>query len=122
MPGTRLTPICYWAPRLLALLHVGFVSLFALDVFGEGYGLWDTAVALSIHLIPTALLLLALIIAWRWEGAGAALYLGLALIWLLEFGPDGDWLAYLAVAGPLVVVGLLFLIDRHHRAGLVPSR
>jgi hypothetical protein len=119
MYRTNLTPVWFWAPRLLALLHAGFVSLFALDVFNEGYGLWETAAALSMHLIPTALLLLALAIAWRWEGAGAALYLGLALMWLLEFGPEGEWPAYLVVAGPLAVIGLLFLVDRHHRARLV---
>lgn len=121
MRHTTVTPSWCWMPRLLALLHAGFVSLFALDVFGEGYGLWQTAAALSMHLIPTALLLLVLAVAWRWQGAGAFLYAGLALLWLLEFGPEGEWPAYLAVAGPLFVIGLLFLAERHHRARLVQS-
>ena len=27
-----------WTPRVLAILYAAFISVFALDVFGEGYG------------------------------------------------------------------------------------
>jgi hypothetical protein len=30
----------FWTPRLLSILFAIFISLFALDVFGEGYGFW----------------------------------------------------------------------------------
>lgn len=29
-------------PRILAILYIAFISMFALDVFGGGYGLWGT--------------------------------------------------------------------------------
>ena len=35
----------FWAPRILCILFAVFVSLFALDVFGEGYGFWETILA-----------------------------------------------------------------------------
>jgi hypothetical protein len=57
-------------PRILAILFAAFLSVFALDVFGEGYWFWGTIRALFMHLIPTMIVLAALIIAWRWEGVG----------------------------------------------------
>ena len=48
--------------------------MFALDVFSEERGLWRILAALSIHLIPSSVLIAGLILAWRWEGIGAALY------------------------------------------------
>jgi hypothetical protein len=36
-----LSSILYWAPRLLGILFSLFVSIFALDVFGQGYGFWE---------------------------------------------------------------------------------
>jgi len=42
----------YWAPRIIAILFIVFISLFALDVFIEGYGFWETIVALFMHLVP----------------------------------------------------------------------
>ena len=66
--------VVFWLPRILCLLFAVFISLFALDVFGEGYGFWETIVAFLIHLIPTGLILIALAIAWRWEWIGAILF------------------------------------------------
>ena len=31
-------PVLFWTPRILCILFAIFISLFALDVFGEGYG------------------------------------------------------------------------------------
>ncbi|MGQ0603506.1 MAG: DUF7670 domain-containing protein [Anaerolineales bacterium] len=55
--------LLFWIPRILTILFAGFVSLFALDVFVEGYGFWETLLALLMHLIPTGLILLSLAIA-----------------------------------------------------------
>ena len=52
----------FWLPRVLSALFAAFISLFALDVFGAGYGLWETIWALFVHLIPTWLILAALAI------------------------------------------------------------
>jgi hypothetical protein len=113
-----LLPVLFWLPRGLAILFAGFISLFALDVFSEARGLRDTLMALLIHLIPTGLLLLALAIAWRWEGAGALLFIGLALIYVIGVDARMDWPAYLFIAGPLFLIGGLFLVDQHYRTRL----
>jgi len=62
--------VLFWGPRILCILFAVFVSLFALDVFGEGFGFWQTIIALVMHLIPTYVVVIALVIAWRWEWVG----------------------------------------------------
>ena len=42
----------FWTPRILCIVFALFLSLFSLDVFGEGYGFWETLLALLIHLVP----------------------------------------------------------------------
>ena len=59
--------LLFWLPRGFCLLFAAFISLFALDVFSEGYSLGETLVALFMHLIPTFVILLALAVAWRRE-------------------------------------------------------
>jgi hypothetical protein len=50
---TRMRQLLFWSPRVLTPIFAVFLSLFALDVFEEGYGFWDTVVALFMHLIPS---------------------------------------------------------------------
>ena len=96
----------YWLPRVLSILFALFISLLALDVFGEGYNFWETLVALFMHLIPTFILVAVLAIAWRWERVGAALFLALAIIYLVL--TDGRMLT---IPIPLIVMSLLFLVS-----------
>ena len=73
----------FWTPRALSILFIAFLSLFALDVFDGHLGFWQTALALTMHLIPSFVLIAALVLAWRWEWIGAALYgaAGLLYVW-----------------------------------------
>ena len=72
----------FWTPRALSILFIAFLSLFALDVFGEHSGFWQTALALTMHLIPSFVLIAALVLAWRWEWIGAALYGAAGLLYV----------------------------------------
>lgn len=63
--------LLFWTPRIAALSFAAFVSLFALDVLAEGSGLWETLLALLIHLIPVGIMLIGIAIAWRYEWVGA---------------------------------------------------
>lgn len=106
-----LARVLYWAPRVLSLLFAGFISLFALDVFGVGYGFWETLLALTIHLIPTALILLIAALAWRWEWLGALAYLGMAAWYILLTGGEEHWTAYLVIVGSLLLLAVLYLLS-----------
>jgi hypothetical protein len=108
----------YWTPRVLGILFSLFVSLFALDVFGVGYGYWETILALLIHLIPVYLLIIGLAIAWRWEWAGALLFIGFGALYLAMAWGQFRWDVYLVMAGVPFLVGVLFLVDWLYRAEL----
>ncbi|MBZ0198385.1 MAG: hypothetical protein K8H86_00840, partial [Ignavibacteriaceae bacterium] len=58
----RTKQILFWAPRVLSIFFALFASLFALDVFNNGYNLGNTLLVLAIHLIPTVILIAAIVI------------------------------------------------------------
>jgi hypothetical protein len=110
--------LLYWAPRALCIVIAVFISMFVLDVFGEGRGFWETALALLIHLIPTCLVLILLAVSWRWEWVGAALFIALAVLYVIVFWGRFVWTTYAFISGPLLLVGVLFLLNWHYRAEL----
>ena len=83
----------FWTPRILTILFILFISLFALDVFGNGYGFWETVLALFMHLIPSFVLIVVLIIAWRYDLVGAIGFVlaGLLYIFTLFKNPEFEW-------------------------------
>ena len=101
----------YWAPRVLTLLFAAFISIFALDVFGENQGFWQTLGALAMHLIPTFLIILLLVLAWRWEWVGAAGFLALSLLYLVTSWGRFHWSAYAVISGGLFLLAVLFFVS-----------
>ncbi|MFH2103547.1 MAG: hypothetical protein ABIJ39_09375 [Chloroflexota bacterium] len=98
----------YWTPRILAVVFILFVSMFAMDVFAEGYGIWEAAVALFMHLLPSIGMVIALVLGWKWEWLGSVGF-GLAGVWFLVI-TWGHWGVVLMFAGvPLLIAGL-FLV------------
>jgi hypothetical protein len=116
---TSIKRVLFWTPRVLCILFAMFLSLFALDVFSEGYGFWETILALLIHLVPVYIVVIVLVMAWRWEWVGAILFIALALFYLVwswgRFHRIG-----LVIPGPLVLIGVLFLFNWKYRAQLRP--
>ena len=108
----------FWTPRILCILFAVFVSMFAADVFGEGYGFWETVVALLIHLVPTYIVIIALVVAWRRDWIGAILFIGLAVFYLVWAWGRFTWINYLVMSGPLFLVGVLFLVNWLYRVEL----
>ncbi len=113
--------ILFWSPRVLGILIAIFVSLFALDVFGEGYSSWETIAALAMHLIPTLVILIVLGIAWRWEWTGGFLFVALGVLYITLFWEPSNLPAYLIISGPLFLAGILFLLDGCYRKANLPK-
>lgn len=113
--------LLYWTPRALCIVFAGFVSIFALDVFDGNKGFWATMGALAVHLIPTYLILIALAVTWRWEWVGAVLFIGLAVLYVVMAWGRFHWQVYAIMSGPLVVVGVLFLLNWIWRGELKPK-
>ena len=104
----RLTKrMLYWTPRVLCIAFAIFISIFALDVFGERLPFWRMLLALFMHLVPTFVLLGLLAIAWKWEWVGGVGFIGLGVYYYV-------WMThgrYFLVALPALVIGLLFFAN-----------
>jgi hypothetical protein len=124
----------FWTPRALSILFIAFLSLFALDVFDGRHSLREMMTAFLIHQIPVFVLIISLILAWRWEWIGAVLYGAAGLLhiaWVLfiqtHMPPAMQPGAILLVAGPAMAISGLFLANwRKHdevraAAGKVPD-
>lgn len=110
--------LLFWTPRVLSIIFIAFLSLFALDVFDGHHSFWQTVLAFIIHLIPVFVLIGALILAWRWEWIGAALYgiAGLLYVWWAitvprPIPPGVRFIWILTIAVPAFVIGGLFLAN-----------
>jgi hypothetical protein len=112
----------YWTPRILGIAFAAFISLFALDVFGEGHGFWESLLGFAIHMIPTALFIILLVLAWRWEWVGTVAFLALGAYYLLSTWGRMHWAAYVTISGPLVLLSVLFLANWLKRSDLKPDR
>ena len=113
--------LLFWTLRILCILFAVFVSLFALDVFGEGYGFWKTLLALLMHLIPTGIMLIVLAISWRWEWVGGIVFNILGVLYLVMFWGRSPWSVYLVISGPLFLIGVLFWLNWRCRRELRTS-
>ncbi len=104
---TKLGKTLTWTPRVAGILFALFISIFALDVFQEGLGFGEIALALLLHLLPTFLFLAAIALAWRWEWVGALVFGGFGLFYLFAVR-EFDWVAYAILGGIPLLIGLLF--------------
>lgn len=107
-------PLLYWFPRIVSLLFVAFLMLFSLDVFGEGLSFWQTALALFMHNVPALILLIAVVISWKYEIVGGVVFIlaGLLYIVLICLG-EFEWykLAWaVQISGPAFAVGILYIL------------
>jgi len=100
-----------WAGRILALLYAVFLSSFALDVFDENRRPLETLMALGMHLLPTLVVLLALLLAWRRERLGAIVFAALALAYLGLTWGRFPWVTYVMMSGPLLLISILLLLS-----------
>ena len=113
--------LIFWSPRILCIAFAIFLSMFALDVFNEGHGFWSTALALLIHLVPTAIIAAVLVVAWRWEWIGAVLFTTAAALYAYTVLPKHpSWAAILST--PLLVIAALFLVNWFRRFELRAAR
>ncbi len=100
----------FWTPRILAIVFIVFISIFAIDVFWEGYSFWVTLGALFMHLLPSLVLIGALVVAWKWEKIGGIIFIALSLVFTIFFNTYRDPRSLLITA-PVLVIGILFLLS-----------
>jgi len=109
----QMNQLLFWIPRVLTILFAVFISLFALDVFQEGKGFWETIAALFVHLIPAFLLIALLVISWRREWIAGSIFILSGTAYMIMNLDHKQWI--LAISGPLFLIGILFLLDWNYR-------
>lgn len=102
--------LIYYAPRILSIGFVAFISIFALDVFAEHSG-FEVILPLIMHLLPSIILLIVALVAWKYELVGAIIFLGFALLYVMDVGFTRPLSWYLAIIFPALLVGILYLIS-----------
>ena len=112
--------IFYWLPRIICILAILFISMFAADSFVPGLNIWRQLGSFLIHLIPSLVLTAILVIAWKWEFVGGIIFviIGLGLspfIFRHNYNMNQSIPMSLGIllmiTFPFIVVGVLFLID-----------
>lgn len=115
----KLKPFLYWLPRILCILAILFVSVFALDAFQPELTLWQQIQGFIMHLIPSFILLLFLLIAWKWELIGGIIFvlIGIVLspfVYMHNYNMNGSvWMSIGIIAMitfPFIIVGILFIL------------
>jgi len=100
--------LIHWLPRVLGILFALFISIFALDTFGEGVPFKEAVIGFLIHLLPTYIVIAILLIAWKWEWVGGILFILAGFFYIFRVN-NMHWSAYLFVAGPPILTGCLFI-------------
>lgn len=112
--------IIHWTPRILCILALLFISIFSLDEFGTGLPVWKQILGFLMHSIPAFVLLLFLVVAWKWELIGGLILaiagLGLTpFIYTHNFSMNHSVLMSLSIVGmitfPFFLVGVLFIVS-----------
>ena len=118
------TKVLHWLPRILCILAILFISLFALDAFDPKLTLWEQITGFIIHLIPSFLLMLILLLAWKKELIGGIVFtiIGLGfspLVFMHNFRMNHSvWMSLSIIALitiPFSIVGILFIMSHYRK-------
>ena len=118
----------FWAPRALSIAFIAVLSFLALDVFDAGHGHLETLLALAMHLVPSFVLVVVLLLAWRWEWIGAALFAAAGVLHFIliirqrPMPPATEIARMLPIEGMALVIASLWLANWIKRGDLDASR
>jgi uncharacterized membrane protein YhhN len=109
--SNRYRMYLFWAPRVLGIAFLLFLSLFSFDVLEEGRSVWQITVDLLAHLTPVFVLGAVLALAWRWEWVGALFFTLAGCLYTYWAAQRGHIEWALIIALPVFVVAVLFLAN-----------
>ena len=107
--------ITYWLPRVLVVLDICFYVLLSFDVFSANVSLIKNITGFIVQNIPSLILLLILLVSWKKEKIGGVLFLLAAVAFTFFFKTYGGWNSFFLISFPLILIGVLFLIDKNNR-------
>lgn len=114
----KVSKFIYWTPRILAIIFIVFLALFSFDVFDSCNGFWNCSFGLFVHNLPSLVLLVFLLISWKYEIVGGIAFIlgGLlyAFMTIIRAAGNGsfEWFMLswiIAISGIAFFIGILFL-------------
>jgi hypothetical protein len=120
----KTSDLLFWTPRIICILTILFVSLFAFDAFSPELTIWQQIGGFLIHLIPSFILLGLLIIAWKWEKTGGIILTIIGVVFTvavfnLNYQRNHSFTKSFAVVlmlcMPFILAGILFIVDHYYR-------
>jgi prepilin signal peptidase PulO-like enzyme (type II secretory pathway) len=86
------------------------MTIFSFDVFGgdDSFGL--KMLGFLVHNIPVLILIVILIISWKWEMAGGVLFILASISGTVFFHSFSGNPGSLIVIAPFLIIGILFII------------
>ena len=112
--------IIHWTPRIICMLAILLISMFAADAFAPELTIWQQLGAFLMHLIPSFILIALLIVAWKWELIGGVIFtiigIGLSPLifqhnYAMNQSVSTSLIIILMITFPFIVVGILFIIS-----------
>jgi len=102
-----------WILRVLLILTILFFALFSLDVFDEQTGFWNITLGLLIHNLPSLVMVVSLLLAWKWENIGGSILILAPIIFgLFFFIRSGRMMvSTVFVLSIPVTIGIMFLLN-----------
>lgn len=109
----------YWAPRIISILFLCFLTIFSFDVITPGASAGETAAGLFMHNIPVFVLAAILAVSWKREIIAGIIFTVVGLLFLVRsvmttVTNGFAWAVLpevLLLAGPALLVGVLFIIN-----------
>jgi hypothetical protein len=93
----------------LGVLYALALLIFAADVFSNEQNIAKTFYDVCLHLIPTAIVLLFVVVAYNRPLIGAIIFLVLGLMYVITGWSSMHWTAHVLIAGPLLVLSMLYI-------------
>jgi len=98
--------------------------MFSIDALNSELTLWQQILSLSMHLIPSFVLILLLLLSWKRELIGGIIFMIIGLgfspiIFIHNFKMNQSiWMSLgviLVITIPFVIVGVLFIVSHYRK-------
>jgi len=118
------TRVLHWLPRIICIMGILFISMFSIDALNSELTIWQQIWSLSMHLIPSFVLILLLLLSWKRELIGGIIFMIIGLgfspiIFIHNFKMNQSiWMSLGVISVitiPFAIVGVLFILSHYRK-------
>lgn len=106
----------FWTPRVFTILLIFLLVVLSFDAFSGEDTLGEMILGFLIHNVPTILFIIVLALSWSRPKIGGVLFIFAGFLYMFFMRNSEDKLyeaifGSLMLAGPVIICGILFLLD-----------